>query len=190
VTAAAAGLAPLASSTAEADPSAAAALTAPGGAFPLASSTPAAPGNSAVQAGPSEVSSPGGGAPGQGAARSIPGTDAAIQRWFLDNGAVKVRFNDALLQAQRAVASADAAGCRPLDAGTRALAAALPALGRLSPAGQKLTAAMQPPLTTFAAAATACLANDFAAAQAALDSGVVQQAEAQESVDEILDGDE
>jgi hypothetical protein len=125
-----------------------------------------------------------------GAAESIPGTDAAIQRWFLDNGAVKVRFNDALLQAWKAVAARDAARCRPLDSGVRALAAVLPALEELSPAGQKLAAAIRAPLTTFAAAATACLARDFPAARTALDSAAAQQGDAQESVDEILEGEE
>src|SRR5689334_16305286 len=62
----------------------------------------------------------------------IPGTDAGIQRWFLASAAVKVRFNDALLQAERAVAGRDAAGCRPLAREAQALAAALPALQKLS----------------------------------------------------------
>src|SRR4051794_38481117 len=80
--AAAAGLAPVAASSAEVGPSLPAALTAVG-AFPLVTSSPAA----------------------QGSPHAIPGTDAVIQRWFLDNGARKVRFNDALLQTERAVAS-------------------------------------------------------------------------------------
>ncbi|HEV2886027.1 MAG TPA: hypothetical protein VGX49_03885 [Jatrophihabitans sp.] len=159
-------------------------LTAAASAFAPPTPSPAA-GGSAAQGGASTGQTAG----GAGAAKSIPGTDAAIQRWFLDNGAVKVRFNDALLRAWKAVDGGDATGCQPLDAGTRALSAALPALERLSPAGQELAATMRAPLTTFAAAATACLAKDFAAARIALDSGAVQQAEAQETVDEILDGD-
>jgi hypothetical protein len=122
-------------------------------------------------------------------ATPIPGTDAAIQRWFLDNDAAKVRFNDALLRARRGVAAGSAAECKPLDTAARALLAALPALQRLSPAGQQLAATIQLPVTTFAAAATACLVKDFAAAQVALDAGVVQQAEAQETIDEILEGE-
>lgn len=125
----------------------------------------------------------------QGADPPIPATDPAIQRWFLDNGGSKVRFNDALLGAQRAVAAKNAAGCQPLDAGTRALASTLPALERLSPAGQKLASTMRVPLTTFAAAAAACLAGDFAAARAGLDTGVAQQADAQHEIDEILEGE-
>jgi hypothetical protein len=122
-------------------------------------------------------------------ATPIPGTDAAIQRWFLSNDALKVRFNDALLRAQRGVAAGDAAECKPLDTAARAQLAALPALQRLPLAGQELAATIQAPVTTFAAAATACLAKDFAAAQVALDAGVVQQADAQAAVDEILEGE-
>jgi hypothetical protein len=121
-------------------------------------------------------------------ATPIPGTDPAIQRWFLSSGAVKVAFNNALLRAERGVASGSAADCQPLDTAVRALSAALPKLGALSPAGQKLAAAIQPPVSTFRAAATACLAKDFAAAKTSLDTGVRQQAEAQGTVDEILDG--
>lgn len=124
-----------------------------------------------------------------GTATPIPGTDAAIQRWFLNNESVKIKFNDALLQAQRAVAGGKAAECKSLDTAARALLAALPALHRLSVAGQKLAATIQPPVTTFADAATACLARDFLAAQTTLEAGVVQQADAQETIDEILDGE-
>ncbi len=125
----------------------------------------------------------------QGADQAIPATDPAIQRWFLDNGAEKDRFNDALLRAQQAVAGKNPTGCRSLDAGTRGLASALPALERLSPAGQKLASTMRVPLTSFASAAASCLAGDFAAARAALDTGVAQQADAQHEVDEILEGE-
>ena len=90
---------------------------------------------------------------------------------------------------ERAVAGGDPTGCRALDAGTRALSAVLPALERLSPAGQELAATIRTPLATFAAAATACQAGDFTAARVALDSGSVQLGDAQEVVDEILDGD-
>lgn len=193
-----AGLASATGSTTEAAPGPASALTA-AGAFPMAPGTPGSIPPSGDSAAPGDSPTPGaagqdsssrqGDSSDQGAARPIPGTDAAIQRWFLDNEGRKVKFNDALLRAERAVAGGDAAGCRPLDAAARALSAALPALGRLSPAGQQLAATMQAPLTTFAAAAAACLANDFAAARNALDSGVVQQADAQQRVDEILDGD-
>ncbi|HEY0167289.1 MAG TPA: hypothetical protein VGB75_09615 [Jatrophihabitans sp.] len=149
------------------------------------------PSNAAGEVAPAAAGEPLalGGLAQQGGSRPIPGTDAAIQRWFLANDAVKVRFNDALLRAQRAVATGDAAECRPLDTAARALSTALPALRGLSPAGQELATAMQPPMTTFTTAASACLAQDFAAARAALDVGVVQQAAAQESVDEILEGE-
>lgn len=119
----------------------------------------------------------------------IPATDPAIQQWFLDNDGAKVDFNNALLGAEQAVARKDATGCQPLQATTATLVAALPALEQISLAGQKLASAMQTPLTTFAGAATTCLASDFAGAQIALDLGVSQQADAQESVDEILDGE-
>jgi hypothetical protein len=162
---------PVASATVAAHP--AAALAAAAGAFP------ASLGGSRAAPAPAQA----------GAARAIPGTDAAIQRWFLNNGAVKVRFNDALLRAETAVASGDTTGCQPLGAEARALSSVLSALGRLSPAGEKLAAAMQAPLTSFEAAASACVNKDFPTAQNALNSGVAQQAEAQEAVDEILDGD-
>ena len=192
---------------AAAGPNPAAALTAEAHPFPpapstaTASSTAAGPstgpsaaaggGSSQVQGSPVPQNTPAaqGNSAAQSAERPIPGTDAAIQRWFLDNGDAKVRFNDALLQATRAVANGGARGCQPLDVNARALMASLSALGRLSEAGQKLAAAMRGPLTTFAAAATACLDQDFVAAQTALDAGIVQQADAQASVDEILEGE-
>ncbi|MDQ1739041.1 MAG: hypothetical protein QOE53_693 [Pseudonocardiales bacterium] len=126
---------------------------------------------------------------GTPAGRPVPGTDPAIQRWFLDNGAAKVAFNDALLRAERGVASGTASECKPLSIATQILNKALPKLTTLSAAGQKLVAAIQPALTTFGAAATACLAKDFATARTSLDAGIVQQADGQAMVDEILDGD-
>jgi hypothetical protein len=119
----------------------------------------------------------------------IPGTDPAIQSWFLANGAAKVAFNDALLRAERGVASGTASECKPLSAATQTLSKALPKLAAFSPAGQKLAAAIQPALTAFGTAATACLAKDFVAAKTSLDVGIVQQADGQTTVDEILDGD-
>lgn len=124
-----------------------------------------------------------------GAASAIPGTDPAIQRWFLDNGAAKAAFNDALLRAERGVARGAATECKPLSTALQKLDGALPKLATLSPAGRRLATAIQPALTTFGSAAMACLAMNFPAAQAALDAGVVQQADAQAEVDEILDGD-
>jgi hypothetical protein len=119
----------------------------------------------------------------------IPGTDPAIQRWYLSNGAAKIAFNDALFAAEQAIPGHNASGCNRLDVAARGLLAVLPQLAGLSPAGQKLAAAMQPAITTFGTAAQACLAGNFAAAQTALDAGIVQQADAQTTVDEILDGD-
>lgn len=132
--------------------------------------------------------SAGAGAAG-GSASPVPGTDPAIQRWFLANGPAKVAFNDALLRAERGVARNTASQCKTLSAAVRLLNNALPRLSALSPAGQKLATAIQPALTTFDTAATACLGKNFPAAQTALDAGVVQQADAQAEVDEILDGD-
>jgi hypothetical protein len=129
------------------------------------------------------------GAAAGGLTGPIPGTDPAIQRWLLDNGPAKIAFNDALLRAERGVASNTASQCKPLGSAVQGLVKVLPKLAALSPAGQKLAAAIQPPLTTFDSAATACLAKNFPAAQTALDAGVVQQADAQATVDEILDGD-
>ncbi|MEO7260280.1 MAG: hypothetical protein ABI047_03325 [Jatrophihabitantaceae bacterium] len=102
---------------------------------------------------------------------AIPGTDPAIQRWFLSNSAAKITFNDSLLRAERGVASGNAPECQPLNAATQALTKALPKLAGLSPAGNKLAAAIQPMMTTFATAAAACLAKNFPAAQTALDAG-------------------
>jgi hypothetical protein len=119
----------------------------------------------------------------------IPGTDPVIQRWFLDNGAAKIAFNDALLRAERGVASGTASECKPLRDAVQTLGKGLSKLAAVSAAGQKLAAAIQPALTTFDSAATACLAKNFPGAQTALDVGVAQQADAQATVDEILDGD-
>jgi hypothetical protein len=124
-----------------------------------------------------------------GQAGAIPGTDPAIQRWFLDNGAAKVAFNDALLRAERGVVSRSTSECMPLDSAISRLDKVLPKLAALSAAGQKLAAAIQPVLTTFDSATTACLTKNFPVAQTALDAGVARQADAQAEVDEILDGD-
>jgi hypothetical protein len=120
---------------------------------------------------------------------AIPGTDPAIQRWFLNNGAAKVAFNNALLRAERGVAAAKTAECQPLATSARVLVNVLPKLKGLSPAGQKLAAALEAPVATFGVAASQCLAGDFVAAKATLDVGVTQLADAQATVDEILDGD-
>lgn len=126
---------------------------------------------------------------GSAPSTSIPGTDPAIQRWFLDNGGAKVAFNNALLRAERGVAAGRSTECRPLAATARVLLNVLPRLEGLSVAGHKLGAAYQIPVATFSVAASQCQAGDFPAAKAALDLGVSQQAEAQTEVDEILDGD-
>lgn len=107
----------------------------------------------------------------------------------MSNGAAKIAFNDALLRAERGVVSGTASECQPLSVATQALSKALPKLAGLSLAGGKLAAAIEPVMTTFANAAAACLAKNFPAAQTTLDAGVVQQADAQETIDEILDGE-
>lgn len=128
-------------------------------------------------------------APQAAQSTAIPGTDPAIQRWFLDNGGAKVAFNDALLRAQRGVAAAKAAECQPLATAARVLSNVLPKLKGLSVAGQKLAAAIQTPVVTFGLAASQCLASDFSTAKATLDLGASQLANAQGTVDGILDGD-
>lgn len=120
---------------------------------------------------------------------AIPGTDPAIQRWYLDNGGAKIAFNNALLRAERGVAATKSAECRPLAAGTRVLLNVLPKLKGLSVAGQKLAAAIEIPISTFSVAASQCVAGDFSTAKATFDLGVSQQADAQSTTDEILDGD-
>jgi hypothetical protein len=122
-------------------------------------------------------------------ATPIPGTDPAIQRWFLANGGAKVAFNNALLRAHDGVAAGKPGECQPLGATARVLLNVLPGLKGLSVAGQKLAAAFEIPVATFSIAASQCQAGDFAAAKATLDLGVKQQADAQAAVDEILDGD-
>lgn len=83
-------------------------------------------------------------------ATPVPGPDPGIQRWFLSNDAAKIAFNEALLRAERGVASGTAAECQPLNLAARALSGVLPTLAGLSAAGQKLAAAIQPAVTTSA----------------------------------------
>lgn len=122
-------------------------------------------------------------------AAAIPGTDPAIQRWFLNNGTAKIAFNNALLRAEHGTAAGKSAECQPLVASSRALLNVLPKLKSLSVAGQKLAAAIEVPVSTFGIAASQCVAGDFSKAKSTLDLGIGQQADAQSTVDEILDGD-
>ncbi|MCW2725179.1 MAG: hypothetical protein JWN35_2100 [Frankiales bacterium] len=139
--------------------------------------------------GPARTPSPAVAAAPAAAAGPVPGTDPSVQRWWLSVDQAKVRFNDALQQAQTAVAAQQAGACQPLSASVSSIQGALPRLRLLPNGGAKLADALVLPLNTFSQAAKACLAGDFVTAQSALLTGAPQQAAAQLTIDEILDGD-
>jgi hypothetical protein len=158
-------------------------LTRPAGASsaPLAP-VPAAPAPAAAPAAPAAPPAP-------AAPAVVPGTDPSVQQWWSSYGRAKVQFNEALQEAQTGVAARTSASCQPLNASVTAMLGTLPQLRLLPNGGTKLADQLTPPLTTFGAAAKACLAGDFTGAQGSLATGAAQQVAAQAEIDEILEGE-
>jgi hypothetical protein len=123
------------------------------------------------------------------ATQSIPATEPGIQRWFLRVDKAKIAFNNALFRAERGVSSKVPSDCNDLDTTVAKIVAELPGLGRVSSAGAKIAAAVKPVMDTMGVLAKDCLAAHWSSAQTDLDVGIPQQANAQEAIDAILDGD-
>ena len=122
-------------------------------------------------------------------ASAIPGTDPAIQRWFLLLDRAKTAFDKALFQAERGVANKMPSDCQALATTAQKITGQLPALVNVAPAGARLAAAISPVMQRMATMAAACLASDWTVASIAMSTGIAQQAQAQTVIDEILDGD-
>ena len=104
--------------------------------------------------------------------RAMPGTDPAMQRWFLDVDKARIAFNNVLLRgAPRAAAGiggatgAGTANCSALVAATGVITKVLPALRKITAGGEAVADAYGPSLDAFAAAGSACVKRDFAGAQ-------------------------
>ena len=119
-----------------------------------------------------------------------PGANPSIQHWFLKVGNAQVAFDNALLRAEQGIAKHEASMCRPLEQKVQPILSAFPSLRNIaSAAGSELADTIEPAMRTFSRVAKRCTAGDFGGARALLRTGVRQQADAQNTIDEILDGD-
>lgn len=128
-----------------------------------------------------------------GTSPSAPGTDARIQQWFLGNEKVRVAFNNVLFKAEKDIASGNTqTNCSALVTATAKVSSALANLSAISPAGASIAAAYGPPIDEFSRSGKACAAGDFNTARSLLGSNttgaIAAYGNAQETVDEILDG--
>ena len=126
------------------------------------------------------------------AAPPMPGTDPAMQRWFLAVDKARIAFNNVLLRAEADIsAGAGTANCSALVAATGAITKVLPVLRKIPAGGAAVADAYGPSLDQFAAAGRACLQRDFAGAKTILGDtsggAIAEYGFAQEQVDEILD---
>jgi len=116
-----------------------------------------------------------------------PGLQAPVQGWFKAREGDIVELNNALVplvQQQTPDAAAVRTACTRLAKVTKALSAR----GHV-PGQPKVDAAAQAGIAQFAQAATACLAGDVAGAQRLVRDGVAARADAQEPLDELLEGE-
>jgi hypothetical protein len=116
---------------------------------------------------------------------AAPATDPRVQQWFKDRDALEIQLNDTLLAVQRFTGPSGAArsACARLDRVTGQLLG-----GPHSPAGA-LDVPVNAGIAQFAQAAQMCLHGDFPGMRKLLDDGAAQRANAQDAIDEILDGD-
>jgi hypothetical protein len=121
----------------------------------------------------------------------MPGADPAIQKWFQALDKAKGAFDQALFEAEQAIATKTAARCQSLSQTATSIDARLPGLRGVSPtAGAAIADTLHPLMTTMLSVADSCTKGDFVAAQTLLtQTAIPQQADAQERIDEILDGD-
>ena len=116
-----------------------------------------------------------------------PGLQAPVQSWFKAREGDVVELNNALVplvQQQTPDAAAVRKACTRLAQVTKALSARGPVPGQ-----PKVDAAAQAGIAQFAQAATACLAGDVAGAQRLVREGLAARADAQEPLDELLEGE-
>jgi hypothetical protein len=116
---------------------------------------------------------------------ATPGTDPRVQHWLKDRDGLEIELNNTLLTVQGLTgpSAQSGAACARLDRVTRQLLG-----GPRSPA-VTLDAPVNAGIAQFAQAAQACLRGDFPGMHRLLDDGATQRANAQDAIDEILDGD-
>ena len=122
----------------------------------------------------------------------MPGTDPAMQRWFLAVDKARIAFNNVLLRAEADIAGGSStANCSALVGATALITKVLPVLRKIPAGGAAVADAYGPSLDQFAAAGRACLQRDFAGAKTILGDtsggAIAEYGVAQEQVDEILD---
>jgi hypothetical protein len=116
-----------------------------------------------------------------------PGLQAPVQSWFKAREGDVVELNNALVplvQQQTPAAAAVRQACTRLAQATKSLSARGPVPGQ-----PKVDAAAQAGMAQFAQAAAACLAGDVAGAQRLAREGLAARADAQEALDELLEGE-
>ena len=116
-----------------------------------------------------------------------PGLQRAVQSWFKAREGDIVELNNALVplvQQQTPGAAAVRDTCTRLARVTRSLSARGPVPGH-----PKVDAAAQAGMAQFTQAATACLAGDVAGAQRLVREGLAARTDAQEALDELLEGE-
>jgi len=128
-----------------------------------------------------------------GAASAAPGTDPAIQRWFKDHEQARITFDNQLLKTERDVAAASGTtNCSGLLRTTATIRGQLAKLRSIKNGGPAMADAYTPPFEEFSAAATACIKKDYPGARTILGDlskgAIADYGDAQEKVDEILDG--
>ncbi|MDT7726023.1 MAG: hypothetical protein QOI21_2599 [Actinomycetota bacterium] len=113
-----------------------------------------------------------------------PGTDHRVQKWFKDREALQIELNNALFVVQQLTGpSRDAtSACTRLDRVTQRL------LQNPRSPHPPLDAPVDAGITQFSQAAQACLRGDFPTMRQRNNDGVTQRANAQDAIDEILDG--
>jgi hypothetical protein len=113
-----------------------------------------------------------------------PGTDAHVQKWFKDQEALQIELNNALFAVQELTGPSPQStrACTRLDRVTQWLL-----LKPTSP-HQPLDAPVDAGITQFSSAALACLRGDFPTMRQQIDDGATQRANAQDAIEEILDG--
>src|SRR5690242_13240729 len=117
---------------------------------------------------------------------AAPGLQAPVQSWFKAREGDVVELNNALVplvQQQTPDAAAVRNACTRLARVTKALSARGPVPGQ-----PKVNAAAQAGMAQFTQAATACLAGDVAGAQRLVREGLAARTDAQEALDELLEG--
>ena len=137
------------------------------------------------RSGPGVAAAPAGAAP-------MPGTDPAMQRWFLAVDKARIAFDNVLLRAEADIAAGTGtANCSALVSATALITKVLPVLAKIPAGGAAVADAYGPSLDAFAAAGQACVRGDFAGARTILGDtstgAIAGYGVAQEEVDEILD---